>query len=47
MVVVVIVVFRVGPMIDAEIILPLDRHIMVSDRIEQSDVAIIDPAPGR
>ena len=40
-IVIVIMVLRIGPVIDAEIILPRDRHMMMRDGVEQPAVPVI------
>ena len=41
MIVIVIVMLRVVPVIDAEIVFARDRHMVVRDRVQQTDAAII------
>lgn len=41
MIVIIVVVLRVLPVIDAEIVLARDRHMMVGDRIQKPKVPII------
>ena len=41
MIVVVIVVLRVVPVVDPEVILARDRHMVVGHRVEQADSAVL------